>query len=104
MKILVFYLIIINIFTFLLYGLDKWKAKHHRWRISESALLLAALVGGSVGALAGMYGFHHKTLHKKFTIGVPIFLFFLVVQIPADHQSHNSTLYRAFQERLYPIE
>ena len=74
MKILVFYLIIINIFTFLLYGLDKWKAKHHRWRISESALLLAALVGGSVGALSGMYGFHHKTLHKKFTIGVPIFL------------------------------
>ena len=65
MKILVFYLIIINIFTFLLYGLDKWKAKHHRWRISESALLLAALVGGSVGALSGMYGFHHKTLHKK---------------------------------------
>ena len=74
MKILVFYLIIINIFTFLLYGLDKWKAKHHRWRISESALLLAALVGGSVGALSGMYGFHHKTLHKKFTIGVPVFL------------------------------
>lgn len=78
MKILVFYLIIINIFTFLLYGLDKWKAKHHRWRISESALLLAALVGGSVGALSGMYGFHHKTLHKKFTIGVPIFL---IVQV-----------------------
>lgn len=74
MKILVYYLIIINIFTFLLYGMDKWKAKHHRWRISESVLLLAALAGGSVGALAGMYGFHHKTLHRKFTIGVPILL------------------------------
>ena len=74
MKILVFYLIIINIFTFLLYGMDKWKAKHHRWRISESVLLLAAIAGGSVGALAGMYGFHHKTLHRKFTIGVPILL------------------------------
>ena len=74
MKILVYYLIIINIFTFLLYGMDKWKAKHHRWRISESALLLAAIAGGSVGALAGMYGFHHKTLHRKFTIGVPILL------------------------------
>ena len=74
MKILVYYLIIINIFTFLLYGMDKWKAKHHRWRISESALLLAAIAGGSVGALAGMYGFHHKTLHRKFTIGVPVFL------------------------------
>lgn len=74
MKILVYYLIIINIFTFLLYGMDKWKAKHHRWRISESALLLAAFAGGSVGALAGMYGFHHKTLHRKFTIGVPILL------------------------------
>ena len=74
MKILVYYLIIINIFTFLLYGMDKWKAKHHRWRISESVLLLAAFAGGSVGALAGMYGFHHKTLHRKFTIGVPILL------------------------------
>lgn len=74
MKMLVYYLIIINIFTFLLYGMDKWKAKHHRWRISESVLLLAALAGGSVGALAGMYGFHHKTLHRKFTIGVPILL------------------------------
>ena len=74
MKIFVYYLIIINIFTFLLYGMDKWKAKHHRWRISESALLLAAFAGGSVGALAGMYGFHHKTLNRKFTIGVPVFL------------------------------
>ena len=68
------YLIIMNIIAFIVYGIDKWKAQRNRWRISEKMLLFIAVIGGSVGALAGMYTFHHKTLHKKFTIGVPLIL------------------------------
>ena len=55
-----------------MYGIDKWKAHRKQWRISEKMLLFLAVIGGSAGALAGMYIFHHKTLHKKFTIGVPL--------------------------------
>ena len=51
-KIVIVYLIIINVLTFLLYGIDKWKAKADQWRVSEKTLLLTALIGGSVGALA----------------------------------------------------
>lgn len=61
-----------------MYGIDKWKAHRKQWRISEKMLLFLAVIGGSAGALAGMYIFHHKTLHKKFTIGVPLIL---VIQI-----------------------
>ena len=63
---LLIYLLAINIITFLVYGIDKYKAKHHRWRISEAALLLLAVVGGSIGAICGMKLLHHKTQHKKF--------------------------------------
>lgn len=76
--IIVFYLVILNVLTFLLYGIDKWKAKRSRWRIPESALLGMAAVGGSVGAWLGMRIWHHKTQHKKFRYGVPAIL---VVQI-----------------------
>lgn len=72
------YLVVINIITFIIYGIDKWKAQRNRWRISERMLLFFAIIGGSVGALAGMYTFHHKTLHKKFMIGVPLIL---VIQV-----------------------
>lgn len=61
-----------------MYGIDKWKAHRKQWRISEKMLLFLAVIGGSAGALAGMYSFHHKTLHKKFTIGVPLIL---VIQV-----------------------
>ena len=61
-----------------MYGIDKWKAHRKQWRISEKMLLFLAVIGGSAGALAGMYIFHHKTLHKKFTIGVPLIL---VIQV-----------------------
>lgn len=74
MKVLLIYLAVINAVTFLLYGIDKLKAKKNAWRIKESTLLLAALIGGSVGALAGMYTFRHKTKHLKFKIGVPLIL------------------------------
>ena len=53
---------------------DKVKAKKKRWRIPEATLMLTALLGGSPGALAGMYTFRHKTKHLKFTMGIPIIL------------------------------
>lgn len=78
MKALLIYLAVINALTFLLYGIDKLKAKKNAWRIKESTLLFAALIGGSVGALAGMYTFRHKTKHLKFKLGVPLILVFQI--------------------------
>lgn len=72
--ILIYYLVAINVVTFFVYGIDKWKAKRSRWRIPEAALLMLAAIGGSVGALLGMYVWHHKTMHKKFQYGVPLIL------------------------------
>ena len=74
MKLLSFYLLIINALGFLLMLVDKWKARKNRWRVRESTLLLIAALGGSVGSLAGMYLFRHKTLHLKFTLGIPLIL------------------------------
>lgn len=74
MRYVMYYLIIINIAAWLAYGLDKWKAKAGKWRIPERTLLFLALIGGSVGALAGMFLFHHKTKKPKFYIGVPVML------------------------------
>ena len=74
MKLLSFYLLIINALGFLLMLVDKWKARKNRWRVRESTLLLIAALGGSVGSLAGMYLFRHKTRHLKFTLGIPLIL------------------------------
>lgn len=71
-KTIVIFYILINIITFSLYGIDKWKAKRHAWRIPEATLLGFAAIGGGLGALLGMSAFHHKTKHKKFTLTVPI--------------------------------
>lgn len=78
MKYLLIYLLIINALGFLLMLIDKWKAKHHRWRIPEATLMGVAALGGSVGSLLGMYAVRHKTKHIKFTVGIPVIL---VVQI-----------------------
>lgn len=72
MGIITGYLIIVNIVSCILYGIDKYKAKRGKWRISEATLLAMAVIGGSIGAWTGMNVWHHKTLHKKFTIGVPL--------------------------------
>jgi len=69
--IIVVILAAMNLITFFVYGIDKWKAQHKRWRIPESALLGLAALGGSVGAWLGMRVWHHKTQHKKFKYGVP---------------------------------
>ncbi|MCI6830337.1 MAG: DUF1294 domain-containing protein [Prevotella sp.] len=74
MNIILGYLLAINIATFFLYGIDKYKARKGRWRISEATLLLMAVVGGSIGAWTGMRLWHHKTKHKKFKYGIPIII------------------------------
>lgn len=69
-----FYLGIINVITFLVYGIDKLKAKKGKWRIPEATLLLLAVIGGSIGAWLGIKVWHHKTMHKKFKYVIPIIL------------------------------
>lgn len=69
-----YYFILVNLFTFFLYGYDKYKAKKGLWRIPESRLIFFAAIGGSVGALIGMYVWHHKTRHAKLYLGVPLLL------------------------------
>ena len=54
--------------------IDKWKAKHNRWRIKEATLMIVAALGGSIGSLIGMYTVRHKTKHIKFTVGIPLIL------------------------------
>lgn len=74
MQYLWYYLLLINAAAFVLMLVDKQKARKNKWRIRESTLLLSAALGGSIGALAGMYVFRHKTKHLKFTLGVPAIL------------------------------
>ena len=103
---LLYYLIVINIVTFLVYGIDKaaskrgqsqtrlsyakrkqarpkvkWKAKQGSWRISEATLLILAVIGGSIGALLGMKVWRHKTQHKKFKYGLPLILIIQIILI-----------------------
>ena len=71
-----------NLITFIVYGVDKRKAKKRLWRIPEATLIGLALIGGSVGAFLGMRFFHHKTKHVKFYVGVPaIFIIEFVIAI-----------------------
>ena len=72
--ILLGYLALISLVAFSMYGLDKWKAKHNKWRIPEFTLLGLAAIGGSLGAFLGMQIFRHKTQHKQFKYGVPLCL------------------------------
>ena len=74
MSCLAYYLLAINAVAFIMYGIDKYKAKKAKWRISEATLLLLAVVGGSIGAWMGMKVWHHKTMHKKFKYGIPAIL------------------------------
>ena len=74
MNIILGYLLAVNIATFFLYGIDKYKAKRGLWRISEATLLTIATIGSSIGACAGMRLWHHKTMHKKFKYGIPVII------------------------------
>ena len=77
---LAYYLLVINAVAFIMYGIDKYKAKKAKWRISEARLLLLAVLGGSIGAWMGMKVWHHKTMHKNFKYGIPAIL---LIQIAA---------------------
>jgi len=88
LRLLLYYLLVVNLVTFLAYGIDKWKAVrngkkgskkarcnvHLSRRVPEASLLLLAALGGSPAALLAMYLFHHKTCHKKFRYGLPLIL------------------------------
>ena len=76
--VIAWYFAITNLVAILTYGWDKLCAKRHAWRVPEVTLLAFAAVGGSIGALAAMRFFRHKTLHLKFKYGVP---FLLILQI-----------------------
>ena len=79
-KILIIYLVTINVATFFVYGIDKWKAKQSMWRVRETALISLAILGGSIGAWLGMRAWHHKTRHKKFRYGIPLII---IIQVAA---------------------
>ena len=71
---LIVWLVLINLIAFAMFGMDKKRAKKGQWRISEKGLFLAALLGGSIGAICGMQVFRHKTKHWYFRIGLPLIL------------------------------
>ena len=71
---IIIYFIAINLFGFFIMWLDKRKAKKGKWRIPENTLLFFAVIGGSIGGIAGMYIFRHKTQKAKFVIGFPVVL------------------------------
>lgn len=68
------YILIMNVIGYCLMGLDKHRARTRQWRVPEKILFGAALLGGSAGAWAGMYVFHHKTRHWYFVVGIPLIL------------------------------
>lgn len=85
MNIILYYLLAVNIATFLLYGIDKYKAKKSKWRISEVTLLTMAAIGGSIGAWVAMRLWHHKTMHKKFKYGIPVIIIMQIALVAYLH-------------------
>ena len=79
MKILLIYLLVMNVIGFAAMGIDKFKAQHHAWRIPEKTLFGISIIGGSAGTWAGMYAFRHKTKHWYFVKGMPAIFFIHVV-------------------------
>lgn len=82
-KIIMCYILFINLLGFLFFGIDKYKAKHNLWRIKEHTLFLIAGIGGSIGCILGMKFFHHKTLHNSFRFGLPAIFISHIVLIAA---------------------
>ena len=74
MRLLLSYLVLVNLAAFAAMGIDKARAKRRAWRIPEATLLLFAVIGGSAGAIAGMLLFRHKTRHAAFSVGLPAIL------------------------------
>lgn len=86
LKYFIIYLIVINIITFIAMYIDKKRAKMGKWRIKEYTLFILALIGGSIGAIAGMYTFRHKTKKARFVIGFPAIL---IIQILLGFMIYN---------------
>ena len=84
--IIIYYLLTINLLTFVTYGIDKYKARHKHWRVREASLLLLAALGGSPAALLAMHLFRHKTQHNKFRYGVPAILIAQVLLVVLAHK------------------
>ena len=80
-KNIIIYFVVVNFLSILMFFIDKKKAEKNLWRISEKALILVSILGGSVGALIGMYTFKHKTKKLKFTVGIPVILILQIVLI-----------------------
>ena len=80
-KNIIIYFLVINILGFLAMGIDKWKAKHGKWRIPENTLFMFSLLGGGIGTIAGIYSFRHKTQKAKFTIGMPAILILEIILV-----------------------
>ena len=79
--IIIIYLVAVNLFGLILMGVDKSRAKRRKWRIPEATLFLVAVIGGSLGSIAGMYIFRHKTKHMTFKIGIPVIIFVQILFI-----------------------
>lgn len=77
------YFIAINLIGFALMGIDKYKAKKRAFRIPEATLFIVAIIGGSIGSIAGMYAFRHKTRHRSFVYGMPLILIIQIALIIA---------------------
>jgi uncharacterized membrane protein YsdA (DUF1294 family) len=82
-KVIATLVLTLNVITFFVYGIDKWKAKKGKWRISEATLLILAIIGGSIGAWLGIKVWHHKTMHKKFKYGVPAIIALQLIAVAA---------------------
>ena len=93
---LAYYLLAINAVTFIVYGIDKYKAKKAKWRISEATLLLLGVLGGSIGAWMGMKVWHHKTMHKKFKYGIPAILLIQIALMAYLHMNQYHHKERKF--------
>ena len=78
---LIGYVVAVNLVGFAAMGIDKFKAKNHAWRIPEATLFFIAIIGGSIGSIAGMRVFHHKTKHKSFVFGMPAILFLQILLV-----------------------
>lgn len=79
--ILLIYVAVINLFGFFIMGIDKQKARKRAFRIPEASLFTVAIIGGSIGTIAGMFAFHHKTRHWYFRYGMPAILVLQIICI-----------------------
>ncbi len=82
-RIIAYYLIVVNLIGFALMGIDKRRAIKKLWRIPESTLFIIALIGGSIGSILGMRTFRHKTRHWYFVYGMPAILFLQIAAVIA---------------------